>query len=231
MSRVLLAVSAEWQPRVAESVLWRSGVERFTAPDGQSVLDVARPIKARMVVLDAADAGTEAVIRRLREDPQTRSVSIAVLARTPTAEQTEAFSRAGANAVLSDTDGPAYWDDLFEQLLGVPPRREVRVPVAITIWSRRDPGPGAEVVGVSINVSVTGLLIETKAPLTTGTTLNLSFRLPSAAEELRLMGRVVWTAAGPGTQAWRSGIEFLGFHGRTMEAILAFSVNTEDVSR
>jgi CheY-like chemotaxis protein len=232
MSRVLLAVSAEWQARVTESVLWRSGVERFTAPDGQSVLDVARPIKARMVVLDAADPGTEAVIRRLREDPQTRSISIAVLARTPSPEQQEALAGAGANAVLTETDGPAYWDDLFEQLLGVPPRQEVRVPVAITIWSRRDPGPGVEVVGVSINVSVTGLLIETRTPLTTGTTLNLSFRLPTSAEELRLMGRVVWTAPGPGAQGWRSGIEFLGFHGRTMEAILAFSATTpEDVNR
>lgn len=231
MSRALLAVSSDWHARLAESVLWRSGVERFTAPDGQSVLDIARAIKAGLVVLDGRDPTTEAVIRRLREDPQTRAVSIAVLARSPGPDRQQALSQAGANVVLSEADGPSYWDDVFEQLLGVPPRCEVRVPVAITIWSRREMGPGAEVVGVSINVSVTGLLIETKAPLAAGNTLNLSFRLPTAADELRLMGRVVWTAPGP-AQSWRSGIEFLGFHGRTMEAILAFSAKTpEDVSR
>ena len=222
MSRVLLAVSPEWQSRLVESVLWRSGVARYAAANAEAVLDMSRSIKPQMVVLDDGDPAAEEVVRRLRADPQTRQLSIAILARAPSTERQEMLCHAGANAVLSEADGQALWDDRFEDLLGVPPRREVRVPIAITIWSRRDPRPGAEVVGVSVNVSVTGLLVETRAPLAVGSTLNMSFRLPTAAEELRLMGRVVWTTQGPG-EAWRSGVEFLGFHGRTMEVILSFA--------
>lgn len=221
MSRVLLAVSSDWENRLVESVLWRSGVARYTAADAAAVLEMTRSVKPRLVVLEDGDRADE-VIRRLREDPHTRELSVAILARAPSTERREALCHAGANAVLSDADGPSLWDDRFEELLGVPPRREIRAPVAITIWSRRDPQPGAEVVGVTVNVSVTGLLLETRAPLAVGSTLNMSFRLPTAADELRLMGRVVWTTQGPAA-AWRSGIEFLGFHGRTMEVILSFA--------
>jgi CheY-like chemotaxis protein len=221
MPRVLLAVSDDWHVPLGESVLWRSGIERFSAPDAASAFDMARTLKPRLLVLHADDPECSQLVRRIRADEEARNASIAVLARSPSAAQREAFLEAGANAVLTDIDGPAVWDDRFEELLGVPQRREVRVPVAITIWSRRPSGHGADVVGVSVNISVNGLLLETAAPLPLGTSLNLSFRLPTAADELRLTGRVVWTAPGPGTTS-HSGVEFLGFHGRAMEAILSF---------
>jgi hypothetical protein len=229
MARVLLAVSPDWQGRLGESVLWRGGVERFLAHDGQAVLEMARALKPRLIVLDDADLTAPGLVRRLREDPQTRPVSIAVLAHAPGGSREAELTSAGANAVLTDVDPIGTWDDRLEELLGVPQRREVRVPVKLTIWSRRETQPGADVVGVSLNVSVTGLLVETSTPLVVGTTLNLSFRLPTTPDELRLMGRVVWTSPGPGP-ASRSGIEFLGFHGRTMEAILSFSAGPREES-
>jgi hypothetical protein len=227
MPRVLLAVSDNWHAPLGESVLWRTGVERFSAPDIGSTFDMARALKPRLIVLDAADPETSEILRRMREDPHSREASIAVLGRALSTDQCHALMDAGANAVLTDLDGPATWDDRFEELLGVPQRREVRVPVAITIWSRRPDGHGSDVVGVSINISVNGLLLETAAPLPIGTSLNMSFRLPTAADELRLTGRVVWTAPGPGATS-RSGVEFLGFHGRAMEAILSFGATQDE---
>jgi CheY-like chemotaxis protein/Tfp pilus assembly protein PilZ len=221
MPRVLLAVSDTWHVPLGESVLWRTGVERFSAPDKDSTVDMARALKPRLIILDAADPETSQVLRRMRQDPHSRDASIAVLGRALSADQRHALMDAGANAVLTDLDGPSTWDDRFEELLGVPPRSEVRVPVAITIWSRRPDGHGSDVVGVSINISVNGLLLETEAPLPIGTSLNLSFRLPTAAEQLKLTGRVVWTTPGSGTTS-HSGVEFVGFHGRAMEAILSF---------
>ena len=226
MARVLLAVSPDWQSRLGESVLWRGAVERFLAADGPSILEMARALKPRLIVLDDTNGGVTGILRRLREDPQTRPVSIAVLARSPSPSRQDELTGAGANAILTEIDPGGTWDDRLDELLGVPHRRELRVPVSLTIWSRQEERPSAEVLGVSLNVSVTGLLVETRTPLTVGATLNLSFRLPTAPDELRLMGRVVWTTPGPGDSS-RSGVEFLGFHGRTMEAILSFSVPRE----
>ena len=229
MAKVLLAVSAEWRGPLGESVLWRDGVERFTAPDAAAAFGMARVMKPRLLVLDDKDERVLEILRLLREEPSTRMGSVAILAREPSVERRGELTAAGANAVLTDAEGPGQWDDRFEELLGVPPRREVRVAVAITIWSRREKSPGVDVVGVTVNLSVSGLLVETRAPLPVGTTLNLSFRLPTAAEELRLMGRVVWTTPGP-AGASRSGVEFLGFHGRAMEEIVTFSVAHDETA-
>jgi hypothetical protein len=227
--KVLISVSSKWHAPLAESVLWRSDVERFTAPDLAATLSMARALKPRLVVLDGSDPETVNMLRRLRDNADTRSASLAVLAHAPSTMEKETLGEAGANAVLTDDEDGAFWDDRFDELLGVPPRREVRVPVAITIWSRREAGTGADVVGVSVNLSVSGLLIETRAPMPVGTNLNLSFRLPTAPDELRLTGRVVWTTPAEGGQS-RSGVEFLGFHGRAMEAILSFGAHSNQTT-
>jgi CheY-like chemotaxis protein len=229
MAKVVLAVSADWRQPLGESVIYRDGVERVTAPDAMAAIGMARALKPRLVVLDADDPRVVESLRLLREDMPTRAMSVAVLAKSPSPERRGELTAAGANAVLTDAEGPGLWDDRFEELLGVPPRREVRVAVAITIWSRREKSPGVDVVGVTVNLSVSGLLLETRLPLPVGTTLNLSFRLPTAPDELRLMGRIVWTTPGPAGTS-RSGVEFLGFHGRAMEEIVSFSVAHSDTA-
>jgi CheY-like chemotaxis protein len=220
MNRVVVAVAGFWQPRLADSVLWRNGLEWVNAEDASTVVDIARAAQPRLVLLDAADPETPGAMRRLREDEATRESSIVVLLRASAAPNVaRELKQMGANAVLSEADDARAWDDRFEKLLGTPPRREVRVPVALTLWSRETNGGGAKVVGESINLSVSGVLVETTAPLETGLRLDLSFRLPTAAEELRLVGKVVWTSVGSDGRS-RSGIAFQRFHGGAMQAIL-----------
>jgi CheY-like chemotaxis protein len=220
MSRVVVAVAGFWQPRLADSVLWRNGLEWVNAEDASSVFDIARAARPRLVLLDGSDPNAREAMRRLREDELTRETSIVVLLRASASPHVvDELRQAGANIVLSEEDEPRAWDDRFEKLLGTPPRREVRVPVSLTLWSRDGDGAGAKVVGESINLSVSGVLIETSEPLERGTRLDLSFRLPTAAEELRLVGKVIWTAAGPDGRS-RSGVAFQRFHGAAMQAIL-----------
>ncbi len=220
MNRVVVAVGGFWQPRLADSVLWRNGLEWVNAEDATGVFDIARAARPRLVLLDGADPAAPLAMRQLREDEATRESSIVVLMRASASPQViEELRRGGANVVLSEADDARTWDDRFEKLLGTPPRREVRVPVALTLWSREGDGAGAKVVGESVNLSVSGVLVETPQPLETGTRLDLSFRLPTSAEELRLVGKVVWTAPGPGGH-YRAGVAFQRFHGGAMQAIL-----------
>jgi hypothetical protein len=219
MTKVLLAVSARWQERLASTVLSRDAFERVPLPEGIDVVEAARAVKPRLILLEGTTEETRALLKRLRHDPATRRASLAVIVAAPTEPDEDALRQAGANVVLSGADAPAQWDDPFEQLLAVPPRKDVRVPVAMGVTSRLQK-TGTEIRGVSVNVSLKGLLIELAEPVAPGTLLRLSFQLPSSTDELRLMGRVVWTAPAPG--GTRCGVRFLGFHGSAMELIRAF---------
>jgi CheY-like chemotaxis protein len=219
MNKVLVAVRAEWQARLADSVLWRNGLEWVNAEDAATAYDIARGSKPRLVLLDAQDPDVRDVMMRFRKDKSTRNTSIVVLLRAAASGRGDEMRRGGANAVLTEQEDAHLWDECFEKLLGTPPRRELRVPVALAIWSRAEEGAGASVVGNSVNLSVSGVLVETTAPLPVGTMLNLSFRLPTASDELRLVGRVVWTSPVLGGR-YRSGVSFRKFHGQAMQAIL-----------
>jgi CheY-like chemotaxis protein len=219
MNKVLVAVRAEWQARLADSVLWRNGLEWVNAEDAATAYDIARASKPRLVLLDAQDPDVRDAMLRFRKDKSTRNTAIVVLLRVAASGRADEMKKGGANAVLTEQDDAHAWDECFEKLLGTPPRRELRVPVVLTIWARPEEGAGASVVGDSVNLSVSGVLVETAGPLAIGTMLNLSFRLPAAAEELRLVGRVVWTTPILSGR-YRSGVSFRKFHGQAMQAIL-----------
>src|SRR5688500_19012882 len=114
MNRVVVAVAGYWQPRLADSVLWRNGLEWVNAEDAGSVFDIARAARPRLVLLDAADPGTYPAMRRLREDEATREASIVVLVRASAAPNVaQELRQGGANVVLSEADDVRSWDDRF----------------------------------------------------------------------------------------------------------------------
>jgi hypothetical protein len=226
MTRVLLAVDRHWHGRLAQTVLWRAGIERIEVPAAApAVVDAARRLGPRLIVVEGVTIETVDLVRRLRQDPLVRQSSVAVIADAPTRAETEELRQAGANVVLSGADQPAQWDDPFETLLGIPPRIDLRVPVTVTVSSRRAKEDAVTITGHAVNLSLKGLLLESAEPVTPGAIFNLSFRLPSSAEDLRLVGRAVWVAPCSGG-ATRCGVKFLGFHGHAMERIQAFVDST-----
>ena len=103
---------------------------------------------------------------------------------------------------------PYLWDAWIEELLHVPRRREARVPVSIAVWSHTAPGsdPGR---GLSLNISVKGMLLETKEPLDIGSKIDLTFTLPGSAGPVRAVGQVVREDPARDGGPPRLGIEFL----------------------
>jgi c-di-GMP-binding flagellar brake protein YcgR len=102
---------------------------------------------------------------------------------------------------------PYLWDAWIEELLHVPRRRDARVPVSIAVWSHTAPGTDPA-RGVSLNISVKGMLLETAEPLDIGSKLDLTFTLPGGTA-LRVVGQVVREDPAGEDGLSRLGIEFL----------------------
>jgi PAS domain S-box-containing protein len=202
------------------TVLWRSDVQRVMVSSVEAAMDVARVRPATMFVVGGMDpTAASACLRRLRENAVTRSSALAVLCRLEDLDDEDVLRAAGANVVLLTPVDPEVWDGRLDRLLRVPRRRSTRIPVRLTVWSRRfaDPEP---LEGVMLNVSANGMLLETSAPLPVGARFDLSFRLPRDTADVQAIGRTVREVTETGSP--RAGVEFVVLRGDARERIGAF---------
>lgn len=215
--RVLIVAARDLTPQLGDTVLWRSDIERVFSPSPEAALETLPTLGARLVVMDTESPnGALRFVEDLRRDPLTRSVSIAVLGRTLTLMDEDALRVAGANLVLSGRVEPSVWDGRLDELLRVPRRREVRVPVLCEAWSSIGTEPPLE--GWALNLSVRGALVEMEVPLDLGTSIAMTLQLPGAGSEVKSVARVVREAGGSEGRFW-SGVEFLILRGDGREVL------------
>lgn len=216
--RILIVSPSRLDDRLGRTVLWRSDLERSLAPDIHSGFQMAQDLRPSLVVVNAEELPDAVkLIRRLRRDDATRATAVAAIAGRSKAL---GASRAGANLVLPTGLEAAVYDRQLEELLEVTPRRETRLPASFQLWCRSEAsGPLRE--AIVLNISVRGMLIETKEPLPAGVTVEIRLPLPNEPEPLPLMAlveRVVSEAAG----RYRSGVQFLMLRDHVRDRIRAF---------
>jgi hypothetical protein len=218
MPRVLIVASPATVSELERTVLWRSGIERVFAV-GHDPMQSIRGTSPQMVLLgDDPTGGTEDLLREIRKHPDTKRVSVAVIAHQPDLAREDRLRKAGANVVFAGEVVPCLWDGWLEQLLSVPPRREARLPVRFEVWCRS--GTDSEAVeGMSVNVSLKGMLLETEHPSEIGSRLDLRFCLPGDEQELRTVAQVV--REEPRTPV-RLGVSFLILRDSARERIRGF---------
>lgn len=221
MPRVLIAAPPDLVAALDGSILKRSGVERVLAPHPEDTFDAIRKSRPDLVILgETAGHDTCALLRRIRTDPVTRSLQLAVITRPESSPAAEAeLRRGGANVVLSAELIPDMSEETIDQLLDIPLRREAHVPVRFVVWSHVGPdNPPLE--GHSVNVSVRGLLLLTPEPVDIGSKLEVSFRLPGDDVEIRAVGKAVREHPGGGGK--EIGVEFLILREAARERIRAY---------
>jgi hypothetical protein len=218
MPRVLIVASPATVSELERTVLWRSGIERVFAVGHDPVQSIRGTFPQLVLLGDDPGAGTENLIREIRKHPDTKRVSVAVIAQQPDLVREEMLRKAGANVVFAGEVVPCLWDGWLEQLLSVPPRREARLPVRFEVWCHSG-GDGDPLEGMSVNLSLKGMLMETRHPADIGSRLDLRFRLPNDTQELRTVGQVVREEP---VQPVRLGVSFLILRDSAREKIRDF---------
>ena len=203
MSVVLICTHAEsLEADLGGTLLWRQDVERrlVTKPDDARALAVsARP---RLVLVDRDLPWAGRFLAALREDAATRGLSVVVMARGDFDSSEVELLEAGANAILRLPGGPE-WNERLQRLMDVPARKDARFPVSFQVEAASDGGRPEQ--AQAVNLSVSGMLLETQAPLGLRDDVRLRFTLPHAKSPLTLRAQVVRLAAGA-----QFGLEFRG---------------------
>jgi CheY-like chemotaxis protein len=201
MPVALICTQAELEPDLGHTLLWRAGVERHVATRLEDARMMAVAARPDIVVVDRELPRSEKLVAALREDPSTRGLSIVVAARGDFDPAEVELLEAGANAILRLPAGPE-WDERLPRLMNVPERREARFTVHFDVDETAGAVDHPE-AALALNLSMSGMLLESPIPLSVGDEIQLSFQIPESGSSIATGARVV-RLAGPG----QYGVEF-----------------------
>ena len=214
MPVVLICSQAELEGDLGHTLLWREGVERHVASRLEDARMMAVAAKPDIVIVDRELPRSDKLVAALREDPSTRGLSIVVAARGDFDPAEVELLEAGANAILRLPAGPE-WDERLPRLLDVPERRQARFTVDFAVEAV---GGGTEPTSATaLNLSVSGMLLESPVGLAVGDEVQLRFQIPDSEHTVSTIARVVRVAA-PG----QFGVEFHRVEGETSDHLRAF---------
>jgi response regulator RpfG family c-di-GMP phosphodiesterase len=159
----------------------------------------------------------EQVTRAIRSDATLRHVSILLLCEHPRPTTRQSCLDAGASDFLSKPFRSADLLTRVRQLLEVAPRKSTKLLAHIEL---QQGAPVERIVARILNVSTTGMLLETDIPLEIGRDLVVKFFVPGNHAQLQASARVVRRADSHG--ALRSGIRFTKVDDATRRVLTAY---------
>jgi DNA-binding response OmpR family regulator len=215
LATVLLCGPQSLEAELAGSALMAPKVERYFAARLEEARTLSVAARPELVLIDRDLPRAVALIEGLRADPSTRRLSIAILARGDFDPGEVAFLEAGANAILR-LPPDAGWDERLRRLMHVAVRKRARLPVAFAVDALpRD--SRAAVPAMALDLSATGMLLESSLSLDPGEDVGLEFSPPGSLAPVHVHGRVVRQATST-----RFGIEFLRFEGEGRTTVARF---------
>lgn len=216
MLSALICTQQDLEGDLADTPLWRSDVERHVAakPDEARMMAVAA--RPRIVVVDAALPWAGRFVAGLREDPDTRGISIVALARGDFDPSEVELLEAGANGILRLPLG-ADGSERLERLMNVPVRRQARFVVHFHVDAPMPPPASDAEPALAVNLSESGMLLETRLELGVRQEVTLEFKLPDGDHHVHGRARVVRLA---GTRQF--GLEFTDLEPEDAPRIRAF---------
>jgi CheY-like chemotaxis protein len=214
MPVALICTQAGLDADLGHTLLWREGVERHVATRLEDARMMAVAARPDIVVVDRDLPRSDRLVAGLREDPSTRGLSIVVAARGDFDPAEVVFLEAGANAILRLPAGPE-WDERLPRLMNVPTRREARFTVHFDVDATL--GTGDPAAALAINLSMSGMLLESPVPLAVGDEIQLRFQIPDSVSTVATTARVVRVAS-----AGQYGVEFRRVEGDASEQLRAF---------
>jgi CheY-like chemotaxis protein len=176
MKRVIIAEDIKKILEEEQNFLRRADVRTFAVSSNAQALALHRAQKADLIIvnLDSPEMGGEILCSLIREDKELRKVSIIILS-SHTESDAKRCLQCRANASFTSPPHSAILLETIHQLLHIAPRRSLRIPLSIQIDIV---SKGRPFIAYSENISVSGMLLYSEAPLFKGDTITCSFYLP-----------------------------------------------------
>ncbi len=215
MPTVLLCGGPELEAELAGSPVMAGGIERHRAAKLEEAQTLALAARPELVLIDIGMPRAVALVEGLRAEASTRRLSIAVLARGDFDPGELAFLEAGANAILR-LPADDSWAERVRRLMEISVRKAARLPISFAVGMHpRD--SSAPIPATVLNLSATGMLLESTYELSVGDEASLEFTLPGEPASTSLVGRIVRRAG-----ARQFGLEFVALEAEARDALSRF---------
>lgn len=209
MKKVLLVDDVKLFLELEKTLLSnRSNLQIFTAASGQEAIDIHKKERVELILCDLYMPGMNGneVCSIIRKDDNLKNVSIIIV--TTSAKDADMCLGAGANDVILKPINPVDFLKKVGKYINVPVRRDIRILARIGVEGVR--GAASEsFLGNTINISISGVLIETSHVFTVGETVSCSFFIPGNSAPITVAGEVVRKANGDRSEMNYYGIRFM----------------------
>jgi response regulator RpfG family c-di-GMP phosphodiesterase len=188
--RILLVDHSRGALLFQETILRRRDMQIMTALAGSEGLVKARMEKPNLIIFgyDLFDMSAPEFCRDIRSDELTRPISLLLVCDRDHTDHGELCLSAGCNDVIFRPLQKPELDEKVERLTRIPVRRQLRTITKIEISLEKN---GRFVLGRSVNISSSGMLVEVDRMLPQEGPVRLHFYLPADPRPLQVMGEVL----------------------------------------
>jgi response regulator RpfG family c-di-GMP phosphodiesterase len=217
--RILLVDHSRGALLFQETILRRREAVISTAIAGSEGLRKAREEQPQLIMFgfDLFDMSAPEFCREIRADERTRTISLLLVCERDNAQQQELCIAAGCNDVIFRPLQRNDLDAKITRLTTIPTRRELRTLTRIEVSLEKN---GRFLIGRSLNISSTGMLIELDRVLPGDGKLRLHFYLPGEPQAMQIDAQVL-RAEFVGTMA-KYGLHFMAVNEEERERIERF---------
>ncbi len=188
--RILLVDHSRGALLFQETILRRRDMVIMTALAGTEGLAKARLEQPHLIMFgyDLFDMSAPEFCREIRGDELTRPISLLLVCDRNSMDQGELCLSAGCNDVIFRPLHKPELDQKVERLTSIPVRRQLRTITKIEVSMENN---GRFVLGRSMNISSTGMLIEVDRMLPQEGPVRLHFYLPADPRPLQIAAEVL----------------------------------------
>lgn len=214
MKNIIIANSVLREVDQGGSLFGRGGIKVHAVASSEEALDLHRRIKAELIITEFSlpvMSGAQ-LCAAIRAEPGLKDVSIIIACGDSKVFQT-ACRDAGANAVIASPVDPFELFSKVAELIIIPQRKHMRVLLRVTVDGKDREGL---LFATSHNVSISGMLLESKHELKAGDMLRCIFNIGHSEINAECtVIRVDRTEAG----RFRYGVKFLNLTARNIVII------------
>lgn len=188
-----------------ENILNRANIQILTAAFSQEILSIHKSEKADLIVIDLDMPGMpgDELCSLLRKEPDPNLVKI-LIAIEHKETDIKQYERCGANTYITKPINAALFLVKIASLLDIQLRKAYRMPVKATVAGEMG---NVKLTASTINISSTGILIESEQPLNIRDIVNCSFLLPGTLA-ISVTGEIVRILKKPAGNTYQYGIMF-----------------------
>lgn len=192
-------------------ILSRAAFRIVTANSNREVLEMHKQENFDLIITQLKSPGLDGdeLCSLIREDGNRCKVSVIIVCDN---NKTDVDRSANCNAVLTRPLSPETLSNLVFNLLNIPRREAYRVLINVQVNGKHD---SKSFLCSSVNISCSGILIETDKKLETGDNVTCSFFLPGVKNKITVNGTVVRVNNKNDINEYGIKFAHLNYEGRT----------------